>query len=404
MSSPQWISIVFSVLLLASGGRAGTENNLFERKLELSISGERGVNLDEYAEEYYEMTSSLVKKSDPNFLIHNPSLTRWNNYSREYANGYFSLDHKRTKDPRALTLIAYNYYFLGADYAREAARFFLEAASLGNVDSQCQLGLIFLTGRGGIEIDIEEAIYWLEMAGEGGDGVALNALGSIYENKENKVFCHQKAVHYYQLAADHGDPMGQNNLGRFYNYGYGVEEDAQKAVKYYKLAEAQGLDWASHNLGLCYFDGDGVEQDPDKGLFYLRKAGEAGYAKSFLVLGDKFRRGLGGEGGAVSKALFYYKKAAEGKIPQANSALGYMYYTGQGTRADHGMAFSLWLQASQEGDTYAQVNLADMYLSGEAVEINPAKALYWLKRAAGAGSEEARKRISDLGFENHHSN
>lgn len=354
-------------------------------------------NADHQTSEYHAMTSMLKKAAGTSGLLHNPSISRWDYYAKMYADKAFSFNGgEYSKDGDALTFLGYNFYFLGIDYIKEALSFFQKGAELGNIDAQCELGTVYLYGRGEIKKDPKLAFLWLVRAGEGGSGVAMNTLGDIFENGKLGEADLDLACLWYKKAADAGNAMGQNNFGRFLNHGYGVEQDASRAVGYYQKAADQGLDWAMHNLGLCYGAGDGVEKDIGKAFEYLTMAGEAGFGKSLLALGDAWRIG-DGVPRDPAKAFSYYKEAERAGNIQAKSALGYMYYTGLGVPQSNIEALAHWMQAAHAGDIYAQTNLADMYLLGEGVVVNPAKALKWLRRASKQGSREAAQRIVELG-------
>ena len=61
--------------------------------------------------------------------------------------------------------------------------------------------------------------------------------------------------------AEGGDKVAQNDLGLMYEYGRGVPEDDKEAVKWYRLAAEQGYARAQHNLGFMYYTGKGVPED-----------------------------------------------------------------------------------------------------------------------------------------------
>lgn len=376
---------------MGAGGVKATDDSM-SKLPQLTVN-----NVDHQASDYHAMAKGLVQTLGNNRLLHNPALRRWEMYAKKYANKEFSFDDGLDySNGDAMTFLGYNFYFLGVDYITEAIAFFTRGAELGNKDSQYQLGMVYLLGKGAIKPNAEMARQYLKKAGEGGVTEAMNTLGDMIENEAGAVEDKSASVFLYKKAAELGDALAQNNLGRLYSQGKLVERDHEKAFSLYKQASDHGLDWAMHNLGLCYKVGEGVPVDTEKAIFYLERAGKEGFGKSFLVLGDMYRTG---DGVSVDprKAFYFYQKAEETGNIQAKSAMGYMYYTGQGVEQSNAEAFSYWMQAAHDGDVYAQINLADMYLLGEGVQINPAKALRWLKKARDQGSAEASRRIHEIG-------
>jgi len=55
------------------------------------------------------------------------------------------------------------------------------AAAQGNADAQCNLGLMYATGRG-VSQDDQEALKWYRLAEEQGQPRAQYNLGMMYEN------------------------------------------------------------------------------------------------------------------------------------------------------------------------------------------------------------------------------
>ena len=391
ISGTVFFFIVFGFLLLQAGWGEGNVDKV-PKLTALEIS-----NADHQAGDYHAMAQSLVQSMGRNQLLHNPALGRWEKYAKKYANKEFSFDGGvDSSNGDAMTFLGYNFYFLGVDYISEAVAFFARGAELGNKDSQYQLGMVYLHGRGEIEPNAGMARQLLEEAAAQGVSEAMNTLGDMIENQTGVGADKTASVIWYEKASELGDALAQNNLGRLYSHGELVDKDHKKAFNLYKQAAEGGLDWAMHNLGLCHKAGEGVPADTEKAIFYLERAGNEGFGKSFLVLGDMYRTGEGVEADS-QKAFYFYQKAEETGNIQAKSALGYMYYTGEGVNQSNAEALSYWIQAAHAGDIYAQINLADMYLLGEGVQVNPAKALRWLKKARDQGSAEAGKRILELG-------
>ena len=102
------------------------------------------------------------------------------------------------------------------------------------------MGLLYLNGNDGFEIDAETAAYWFSLAAEKGNMAAKYQLGLLYLN------------------------------------GEGVEEDLQKGKLLLEQAAENGNVEAQYNLAVMYLDGHGVEQNNEYAIFWLQKAASQG--------------------------------------------------------------------------------------------------------------------------------
>jgi hypothetical protein len=58
--------------------------------------------------------------------------------------------------------------------------------------------------------------------------------------------------------------------------------------------------------------------------------------------------------------------------------------------------FQFWLEKANAGETYAQLRVGQLYLTGEGVESNQSKAVEWLTKAAAAGDQDAKSALEKL--------
>lgn len=81
----------------------------------------------------------------------------------------------------------------------------LKQAKQGNADAQCNLGVMYQTGKG-VSKDYKQAVYW------------------------------------FRKAAEQGHPEGQYELGQMYYWGFGSggNMDCKKAIYWWEKAEEQG--------------------------------------------------------------------------------------------------------------------------------------------------------------------
>jgi TPR repeat protein len=88
-------------------------------------------------------------------------------------------------------------------------------------------------------------------------------------------------------------------------------------------------------------------------------------------------------------AVSWYRKAAEQGIADAQVNLGNMYASGQGVPQDYAAAVSWYRKAAEQGYAGAQYNLGQMYRKGQGVPQDYVTAHMWFNLAAAAGDDRA---------------
>ena len=109
-------------------------------------------------------------------------------------------------------------------------------------------------------------------------------------------------------------------------------------------------------LGSRYYNGDGVAQD-------------------------------------YSKAVYWFGKAAEQGLADAQYNLGVFYVAGWGVSQDYAKAAYWYGKAAEQGDADAQFNFGVCHFAGQGVPRDYAKAAYWYGKAAGQGHADAQKNL-----------
>jgi S1-C subfamily serine protease len=102
-----------------------------------------------------------------------------------------------------------------------------------------------------------------------------------------------------------------------------------------------------------------------------------------------------GEG--VSKneriAVFWYTKAAEKHISEAQFNLALMYSKGQGVPKDDSAAVFWYAKAAEQGNIDAQLNLGLMYSKGRGVPKDDQAAYFWWLLSSAQGNDDARHNL-----------
>ena len=79
--------------------------------------------------------------------------------------------------------------------------------------------------------------------------------------------------------------------------------------------------------------------------------------------------------------------------PVGQYVLALMYLNGQGVAVDDAKALKLFQASAEQGHAAAQYNLGNLYLAGQGVVRDEAEAVRWLEMAAEQGNLEALSRL-----------
>jgi TPR repeat protein len=216
-----------------------------------------------------------------------------------------------------------------------------------------------------------------------------------------------------EVTAGRG-PEGLRRLGDFYLTAAPPFQDYALAIKYYEESARAGDSWAMHGLAKMLLQGRGVPADPNCAIPLLERAAELGLGgPSFNALGDYFR-----STNEFDRAVGAYTKSSDAGEVWAMKSLADMLFKGEGTSADAERAISLlteaslaglegpafyslgsyyrsigelpkaleaYERASEVGEPWAMVDLADMLLRGVGTAPDPDRAIALLQGAAAGG-------------------
>ena len=224
-----------------------------------------------------------------------------------------------------------------------------------------------------------------------------------------------KAAVLYGQAADLGSPKAMMRLSALYRKGTGVELSQEKAFEL--IQKAASLDYAPAQaaLGISYLEGRGVEKDD-----WIRKAAENGHTLSRVMTGERLLSQADNEQSKQTgqeyidsilqnaspqelytisysfghglrltknpeKARYWAKAAADKGSVNGTYYLGELYWNAKEVPE----ALKCFEKAAEMGLTAAELQTGRIYLYGaEGVAKNPAKAVYWMKKAAPIASNE----------------
>ncbi|HWU34888.1 MAG TPA: tetratricopeptide repeat protein [Methylovorus sp.] len=156
---------------------------------------------------------------------------------------------------------------------------------------------------------------------------------------------------------------------------------AQAATIYRELAAA-GDAKAQYNLGLMYARGDGVSENPQEAVKWYRLSAEQGFPEAQYALGVIYFSRDAGVTMDYDEAINWYRKAAEQGHVRSQLNLGIVYLRGDVVAQNIPEALKWFGLAAEQGDSDAQFNLGNMYLEGEGVPASAVNGYMWIWLAA----------------------
>lgn len=163
------------------------------------------------------------------------------------------------------------------------------------------------------------------------------------------------------------------------------------------LAERGDLD-ALYDVAALYESGVLGKPQFGRAVAFYRRAAERRMPAAQTRLGRMFETGEGVEANP-EKSIDWYRKAAERGVAEAQYNLAVAYERGAIVAPDVGLAGQLYRQAADQGLAPAQYNLGRLYYHGEGVPKDMALAIEWYERAADAGFAPAQTNLGHM-YEN----
>ena len=136
-----------------------------------------------------------------------------------------------------------------------------------------------------------------------------------------------------------------------------------------------------NNLAYCYERGEGVEQNEERALYWYRRSAEGGNGGAMYNLGRCYKMGHGVEQN-WQEAVKWYEQGAQCGNLQSMHNLACCYEHGEGVEQNMTEAIRWYTAAAEGGNADAMHNLGWHYDHGEGVEQDMKKAICWYERAA----------------------
>ena len=256
----------------------------------------------------------------------------------------------------------------------KAVEYFLEAGKLENADA-----LFFLSIHQQNNDNLKEATQAAKRSLELGNEAAKIKLGEIQEDEKLM----KEGFNALKKKVDSGDMHYANSLGYAYEFGIGTSLSIKEAMKYYEMAAKQNNVLGMTNLADLYIQENKLKKA--KPLLVKAAKKEYGYAQYLLAMNffDLYSENN-------KEALFWLEKAANNDEPEALFQLGVYYSEGN----DLAKSIKYYQRAAELNHADAALELSYIYDEGAIVEQDDDKALFFLKKSAELGNQEAIEELA----------
>ena len=256
----------------------------------------------------------------------------------------------------------------------KAVEYFLEAGKLENADA-----LFFLSIHQQNNDNLKEATQAAKRSLELGNEAAQIKLGEIQEDEKLM----KEGFNALKKKVDSGDMHYANSLGYAYEFGIGTSLNIKEAMKYYEMAARQNNSIGMTNLADLYIQENKLKKA--KPLLVKAAEKEYGYAQYLLAMNffDLYSENN-------KEALFWLEKAANNDEPEALFQLGVYYSEGN----DLAKSIKYYQRAAELNHADAALELSYIYDEGAIVEQDDDKALFFLKKSAELGNQEAIEELA----------
>ncbi len=252
-------------------------------------------------------------------------------------------------DPQAQNNLAYELFCKGE--MENAFLWYRKAAEKGDANAMCNLGTMYLTGRG-TPVNQTKAVEWLKKAAEQNNSNAMIKLAGLYQEGEGVAENYQEALKWIRRAARQGNINAVASLGYCYQNGLGIEKNEEKALACYRIAAKRGNAAAQYNLGFHYVS---KIKPPDyaEAVKWFRRAHEQQLREASVALGWCLLNGYGTEKNS-DEGMAILTESAKSGSPDACFYLGAVYAKGICGRQDFGKAMKFFKKAAEHGHPAAQ--------------------------------------------------
>lgn len=268
-----------------------------------------------------------------------------------------------------------------------------------DVFTEMRIASMYLNGKG-TEINISEAVNWLDKASQQGNPDAAYQLGYIYSsdkynisdiNKSNE--CYVQALSGYEKAEEeNSNATAEYRIGLIYLNALGVKQDVDKAINWFAKSTLNGNSSAAYKLAVLYENGEVIPQDNEKAFLYYQISAELDNPYACYKLGNIYL-----EKGDIPQAIKNFEQAADKNISHAWYRLGQIYSDEQYGVLDTEKSNVCYSKALQQyisdyndnPDSFTAYRIGQMYLEAKGTNQDISQTINWFEKSAQQGNPDA---------------
>lgn len=243
----------------------------------------------------------------------------------------------------------------------DAARWFLNAAQLGNVEAMVSLGKMGLKSKGGL--NTSDAMTWLKRAAEQGDAGAMELLADMHTLGKGTAPNAQAAQRWQLKSANLGGQKSMRQMGDDL-----FETNPKSALIWYEKAARTGDAQAAYIAAIMYAENFEITPNSIKAAELLAQAANAGIASAQADYGLMVYQG-NGVAKSASDAAKWFEKSANGGDVEGRFLYAFTLAKGDGVPKSFEDAYYWLLMADKDAvKTVGQSGDIDPYNSGASAD------------------------------------
>ena len=273
------------------------------------------------------------------------------------------------------------------DY-REAFSYVKRASDFGWTDADFLLALMYREGSG-VDRDIPLSVEYLKKAAGNGHPRAMTALAEQYLEGKYVQRDPEEAFRWYMLSASTGNARSQYQVASMLASGLGTERDPEKAREWFARYSSTTV----NEFRMDAMDTIRARHEEFDGYPALLKAASLTCnPQSMVALASRYASGKDCKKNPNAGARLLERASMAGGTPRTRLAL--MYLNGEGVKQDEARAFELFQSAAAFGDAEAMYRLALMYKDGIACDADQGRYRTFMKMSAERGNKAAKDTVS----------
>jgi TPR repeat protein len=362
-------------------------HNHYHIETSMSCRGKRDAGEDKWATTEFKKKNKIRELNEYRIEQIKPRLTKIKEYFSTLLNtcrNRINEEMQDKKDACSTLGFLYQHGYGIRKIASRAIEFYELAAKQGRVDAVYNLGYIYHQHYHW-KWNYRDAFKWYNIAANGGNICAQNGFAFLYLKGLGTDINYSEALDWYTKAAESRNINAMISLASIYRKGDIVKQDYSKAVEWYNEAIKEGSTVAQNSLeSLCN----------NKSISVI-DSGSKKYSKNSLC--SKLHSDISNIPESTDlenlKRLATYCKRGDG---HAMFEIGKKYSQGNGLPKDKYIAFKWIKNAAKAELNEARRTVAQMYKDGDFVDQDYHKASIWYMRAAKAGDDKAQYELGLL--------